>query len=167
MSFSQGATGLSQLPSCLEWIKGVTVESVQGNPVYLEWTWTMGSFRIVARPQKFTSSIKWILPALEVQQERQDSLPDTEKWTLLSRRGGRTRALLQLWWDPWCSSRVQTGMSGNFLSCLKGVKDPFGAQEGRWDFSRYTAAEKGFSSCAEENLLIFFELRRGSSQLSS
>ena len=124
-----------------------------------------GTFEMVARPQKFTSSIKWILPALEVQQERQDSLPDTEKWTLLSRRGGRTRALLQLWWDPWCSSRVQTGMSGNFLSCLKGVKDPFGAQEGRWDFSRYTAAEKGFSSCAEENLLIFFELRRGSSQV--
>ena len=97
---------------------------------------------MVARPQKFTSSIKWILPALEVQQERQDSLPDTEKWTLLSRRGGRTRALLQLWWDPWCSSRVQTGMSGNFLSCLKGVKDPFGAQEGRWDFSRDSSEEK-------------------------
>ena len=25
--------------------------------------------------------------------------------------------------------------SGNFLSCLKGVKDPFEAQEGRWHFS--------------------------------
>ena len=25
---------------------------------------------------------------------------------------------------------------GNFLSCLKGVKDPFLAQERRWDFSR-------------------------------
>ena len=30
-----------------------------------------------------------------------------------------------LWQDPWCSSRVATGMSGNFLSCDKGVKDPF------------------------------------------
>ena len=61
-------------------------------------------------------------------------------------------------------------MLGNFLSCLKGVKDPFGAQEGRWDFSRYTAAEKGFSSCAEENLLIFFELRQqtwGSSRVTT
>ena len=56
-------------------------------------------------------------------------------------------------------------MSGNFLSCLKGVKDPFGAQEGRWDFSRDVAAEKGFSSCAGENLLIFFELRQGFSRV--
>ena len=33
-------------------------------------------------------------------------------------------------------------MSGNFLSCLKGVKDPFKAQEGRCDFPR-DAVEKG------------------------
>ena len=118
-----------------------------------------GTFEMVARPQKFTSSIKWILPALEVQQERQDSLPDTEKWTLLSRRGGRTRALLQLWWDPWCSSRVQTGMSGNFLTCLKGFKEPFGAQVGRWNFSRDATAENGLSSPCREILLVFLELR--------
>ena len=31
MAFSRGATGLSQLPSCLEPILGVTVEAVQGN----------------------------------------------------------------------------------------------------------------------------------------
>ena len=57
------------------------------------------------------------------------------------------RALLELWWDPQCSSRVKMGMSGNFLSCLKGVKDPFEAQEGRWDFSRDAAAEKVLISC--------------------
>ena len=34
-------------------------------------------------------------------------------------------------------------MSGNFLSCIRGVKDPFEAQEGRWDFSLDAAAEKG------------------------
>ena len=54
-------------------------------------------------------------------------------------------ALLELWRDPRCSSRVQMGMSGNFLSCLKGVKDHFGAQEGRWDFSRDSSEEKGLS----------------------
>ena len=32
-------------------------------------------------------------------------------------------------------------MSGNFLSCIKGVKDPFEAQEGRRDFSRDAAGE--------------------------
>ena len=52
-------------------------------------------------------------------------------------------AIFELWQDPRCSSRVETGMSGDFLSYLKGVKDPFEAQEGRWDFSRDATAEKG------------------------
>ena len=30
--------------------------------------------------------------------------------------------------DPCASSRVETGMSGNFLSCIKGVKDPLEVQ---------------------------------------
>ena len=34
-------------------------------------------------------------------------------------------------------------MSGNILSCIKGVKDTFEAQELWWDFSRDTAVEKG------------------------
>ena len=49
-------------------------------------------------------------------------------------------------------------MPGNFLSCLKGVNDPFKAQEGRWDFSRDSAEEKGFISRGGENLLGFPEL---------
>ena len=57
------------------------------------------------------------------------------------------RALLELWLDPRCSSRVETDMLGNFLSCLKGVKDPVEAQEERWDFSRDAAAEKVLISC--------------------
>ena len=28
-------------------------------------------------------------------------------------------------------SLVEPGISGNFLSCIKGIKDPFEAQEGR------------------------------------
>ena len=40
---------------------------------------------------------------------------------------------------------VQMGMSVNFI-CLKGVKDLFGAQEGRWAFSRDAVVEKGLSS---------------------
>ena len=38
-------------------------------------------------------------------------------------------SFLELQWDPHCSSRVEMGMWGNFLSCLKGVKDPFEAEE--------------------------------------
>ena len=66
MAFSWGATGVSHLLSCLESILGVTVESVQGNKVYLEWIGTSGSFGIVAGPQKFLSSFKLRLPPLEV-----------------------------------------------------------------------------------------------------
>ena len=54
-------------------------------------------------------------------------------------------ALLELCRDPQCSSRVQTGMSGNFWICLKGIKDPFRFQEGRWDFSSDAASENGLS----------------------
>ena len=40
---------------------------------------------------------------------------------------------------------METGMSGNCLSCLKGVKDPLEAEKGRWDFSQDVAVEKGIS----------------------
>ena len=46
-------------------------------------------------------------------------------------------------------------MSGNFLSSIKGVKDPFKAQEGRWNFTRDTVAEKGLILC-EEIISWFF-----------
>ena len=36
LAFSQGATGLSNMPSCFESIFGVTTDSVQGSQVYLE-----------------------------------------------------------------------------------------------------------------------------------
>ena len=45
--------------------------------------------------------------------------------------------------------------SGNFLSCIKGVKDPFEAQGGKWDFSWDTVGERGLISHWEENLLLF------------
>ena len=37
----------------------------------------------------------------------------------------------------------ETGMSGNFLSCIKGVKYRFEFQEGTWDFSQDAAEGKG------------------------
>ena len=49
-------------------------------------------------------------------------------------------------------------MSGNFLSCSKGVKDPFDVQEGRCEFPLDAEAEKGLISPGGENLLDFLEL---------
>ena len=49
-------------------------------------------------------------------------------------------------------------MSGNFLSCYKGVKDPFNVQEGRCYFSREAAVEKCLISPGGKNLLDFLGL---------
>ena len=59
---------------------------------------------------------------------------------------GENGALLELWHETRCSSQVGTGILGNFLSCINGVKYPFVFQQGMWVFSRDTALEKGLIS---------------------
>ena len=62
--------------------------------------------------------------------------------------------------DSRASSRVETGMSGNFLSCSKGVKDPLEVPEFRCDLPQNASAETGLISPGGENLLDFLELRQ-------
>ena len=50
VAFSRGATGLSHLPLCFEWILMVTIETVQGSQVYLEWIGTQGLFELFLDP---------------------------------------------------------------------------------------------------------------------
>ena len=76
MAFSRGATGLSHVPSCCESMHRVTVESVKGNQVYLEWTGTSGSFGMVALPLEFLSTFKLRPPPLEERPECRNSFPD-------------------------------------------------------------------------------------------
>ena len=72
--------------SCFESILGVTVESVPGNQVLLEWTGITGSFGMVARPLEFLLTFKLRLPPLEVQRERRETFLDkARKWTFISR----------------------------------------------------------------------------------
>ena len=86
VAFSQGSIGLSNLPLCFESIFDVTVESVQGNQVYLEWTGTLGVFGMVAQTREFLSTFKLRLPPLEAQWEHRDSFPDEAgKGTLISK----------------------------------------------------------------------------------
>ena len=75
----------------------------------------------------------WRAPPLEMRRERREFFPDhAGKGSLLSSYEvemdscgcGR---------DSRASSRVETGMSGNFLSCSKGVKDPLEFPEVRCD----------------------------------
>ena len=50
-------------------------------------------------------------------------------------------------------------MSGNFLSCSKGVKDTLEVPEVRCEEPREASAEMGLISPGGENLLDFLELR--------
>ena len=51
-------------------------------------------------------------------------------------------------------------MSGNFLSCSKGVKDPLEVPDIRFDYPRDASAEMGLISPGGENLLDFLELQQ-------
>ena len=51
-------------------------------------------------------------------------------------------------------------MSGNFLSCSKGVKDLFKVQEGRCDLPQDVSSEKGLISPGGENILDSLEVRQ-------
>ena len=51
-------------------------------------------------------------------------------------------------------------MSGNFLSCSKGVKDPLEVPEFKCDYPLVASAETGLMSPGGENLLDFHELRQ-------
>ena len=57
--------------------------------------------------------------------------------------------------DSRASSRVETGMSGNFLNCSNGGKDPLEVPEVRCDKPRDVSAEMGIISPGGENLLDF------------
>ena len=51
-------------------------------------------------------------------------------------------------------------MSGNFLSCSKGVKDPLEVPELKCDYPLVASTEMGLNSPGGENLLDFLELRQ-------
>ena len=51
-------------------------------------------------------------------------------------------------------------MSGNFLTCSKGVKDPLEVPEIKCDHPLVASAEMGLISPGGENLLAFLELRQ-------
>ena len=57
--------------------------------------------------------------------------------------------------DSRASSRVETGMSGNFLSCSKGVKDTLEVPEDRCDYHRDASADMGLISPEARTSWIF------------
>ena len=81
----------------------------------------------------FLSPFLWRAPPPEMRRERREFFPDhAGKGSLLSSKRRK-------WGSSGCgreygaSSLVETGMSGNFLSCSKSVKDPLEVPEVRFD----------------------------------
>ena len=89
-----------------------------------------------------------------------NSFPTTQGKDPSSRARRRKRGSSGCGRDSPASSRVETGMSGNFLSCSKGVKDPLDVPEVRCDYPPDASAEMGLISPGGENLLDFLELRQ-------
>ena len=89
-----------------------------------------------------------------------NSFPTTQGKVPSSRARRRKRGSSGCGRDSLASSRVKSGMSGNFLICSKGVKDPLEVPEFRCDQPRDASAEMGLISPGGENLLDFLELRQ-------
>ena len=66
---------------------------------------------------------------------------------------GENVGLLELWCESRCSSLMGTGISGDFLSCIKGVKYTFKREPG---IPLQTLLWKRASSCSEGEISCFF-----------
>ena len=91
-----------------------------------------------------------------------NSFPSTQGKDPSSRARRRKRGSSGCGWDSRASSRVETVMSGNFLSCIKGVRDPLDVPDVRCVYLPYASAEMGLISPGGEDLLDFNEFRQSS-----
>ena len=89
-----------------------------------------------------------------------NSFPTTQGKDPSSRIRRRKRGSSGCGRDSRASSRVETGMLGYFLSCSKGVKDPFEDPGVRCDLPRDASSEMGLISPGGDNLLDFLEMRQ-------
>ena len=126
-------TGLSHVPPWCESILGLTVEAVKGKQVSLEWTETSGGLWECCTTLEFLSPFLWERFLLRCDGNAGNSFPTTQGKDPPSRARRCKRGSFGCGWNSLASSRVETGMSGNSLSCSKGVKDPLEVPEVRCD----------------------------------
>ena len=87
-----------------------------------------------------------------------NSFPTTQGKDPTSRARRQKRGSSGCGRDSRASSQVEMSMSGNFLSCSKGVKDPLEVPEFMCDLPGDASVEMGLLSPGGENLLDFLEL---------
>ena len=119
-------TGLSHVPPWCELILGLKVEAVQGKQDFLELTETSGGLWEWWHDREFLSPFLWRVTP-------ENSFAITLGKDPSSRAMSQKRGSSGCGRDSRASSRVETGMSWNFLSCSKGVKDPLEIPELRCD----------------------------------
>ena len=107
----------------------------------------------------FLPPFLWRAPLLDMRRERQEFFPDQAGKGNSPPATRRKRGSSGCGRDHRASSRVETGISGNFLSCSKGVKDLLEVPEVRCNSPREASAEMGLVSPGGQNLLDFLELR--------
>ena len=108
-------------------------EAVQGKHTPLEWTEISGVLWDGGTTLDFPSLLLSRVPPLEMRRDRREFFPEEAGKDPASRATRRKRGSPGCVRDPRASSIVETGMSGNFLSCSKGVKDLLEVPEVRCD----------------------------------
>ena len=126
-------TGLSHVPPWCESILGLKVEAVQGKQVSLEWTETSGGFREWWHDPGVPLLSCGDRLLFTYDGNAGNSFLNTQGKDPSSRARRRKRGSSRCGRDSRASFRVETGMSGNFLSCSKGVKDRLEVPEFRCD----------------------------------
>ena len=95
-----------------------------GKQVSLEWPETSGGLWEWWQDPGVPIAIPVVAPPLEMRLERREFFPDNAgKGSFLSSYEAETGSS-GCGQESRASSRVERGISGNFLSCSKGVKDP-------------------------------------------
>ena len=115
---------------------------------------------MVARPWGSSKLSSGECPLLRCDRNAGNSFPTRQGKNPSSRARRQKRGSSGCGRDSRASSRVESGMLRNFLSCSKRVKDPLEVPEFRCDEPRDASAEMGLISPEGENLLDTLELRQ-------
>ena len=126
-------TWLSHVPPWCQSILGLNVEAVLGKLVSLLWTEHLGDSGNSGTTQEFLSPFCGERLHLRCDGIAGNSFSTTQEKNPSSGTMKRKRGSSGCGWDSRASSRLETGMSRNFLCCSKGVKDPLEVPEVRCD----------------------------------
>ena len=126
-------TGLSHVPPWCESILGLKVEAVQENRFPWNGLRHLGDSGNVARPWSSSRVSCGERLFLGCDGNAGNSYPTMQGKDPSSQTRRRKRGSSGCGRDSRASSRVETSMLGNFLSCRKGVKNPVEVPEVRCD----------------------------------